>query len=156
MNAQVPQVFIDTNVWFSAFYGSRACEILIKAHIQGNITAVISQQVLSEIVKNLQLKIPRALPKFQQFVKASPPLMLADPKTIDKRIYGLINKKDQAIFSACLRSSIKIPYFITGNIKHFSREKLEKITDIKILTPTEAVKRFISTRQLHQRQLAWF
>ena len=34
------KIFIDTNIWFSFFYGSNNCEKLINAHAEGKIKAV--------------------------------------------------------------------------------------------------------------------
>lgn len=139
MTSSPPKVFLDTNVWFSAFYGSKNCEKLIKAHINGEIVGVISQQVLSEIVRNLQKKIPKALPQFQKLILASPPFIVRDPKSVDKKIANLIHKKDQKIFSSIVNIRTKVPYFVTGNIKDFSVKKINKVTGIEVLTPKQAV-----------------
>ncbi len=134
------EVFIDTNVWFSAFYGSKTCQKVVGGHLAGKINAVISQKVLKELVKNLQKKIPRAIPNFQRTFINVPPKIVPDPLEINKNLKSLVELKDQKIF--CSAYSAKVDYFVTGNIRHFQVKKLEKLTGIKILTPKQAVDLF--------------
>lgn len=135
----MPQkIFLDTNVWFSALWGSRNCQKLIGAHAEGTITAVLSQEVLKELLRNLKIKIPRVYDVFQKMILLHPPEIIEDPLKISQYIKSLVHEKDQGIFAAAV--SAKVKFFITGNIKDFHVEKLKKITGIKIITPKEAVK----------------
>ena len=141
MNLQPPRLFIDTNVWFSTFYGSPTCEKLLKAHIEGTIVAVVSTQVLKELVNNIQEKIPVALPAFEKLIATAPPLTLQDPKAINPKVKSLVHPKDQKVFCSILDVE-NIRYFITGNTKHFSKTKLKKVTGVTVLTPKEAANQF--------------
>lgn len=136
----IPEVFIDTNVWFSAFYGSATCSKVIDGHLTGKINAIISQRVLKELIKNIQKKIPAVTPIFQKTFINVPPRVVSDPVEIEEKIKKLVDIKDQKIF--CSAWIIKARYFVTGNIKHFQVKKLEKLTDIKILTPKQAMDLF--------------
>ena len=113
-----PLVFIDTNVWFSAFYGSENAEKLIKAHIDGKIKAVISRKVLTELTRNIKGKIPQALPNLKKFLEAAPPIVLKDPLKISQNVKKSVNQKDRIIFQSALDA--KIPLFVTGNLKDFN------------------------------------
>ena len=136
-----PRVFVDSNVWFSAFHSSLNCQKILISHEEGQINAVISQQVLGEVVKHIRMKIPDMLPHFQNFMVTSPPEIVADSLKIPKEIMLIISdQKDQPIFTSAIVA--EVDYFITGNIKDFKRDKLEKMTKIKIQTPVEAVKFF--------------
>lgn len=133
-----PHVFIDTNVWFSAFYGSVNSEKLVKAHIRGNIKAVISQQVLTELVNNISTKIPRALPSLQKFLEAAPPEIVGNPSHISSKIKKLVHPKDAVIFASCLETKVKL--FVTGNTKDFDITALKRRFNIVVCTPAEAIK----------------
>lgn len=134
----VLKVFADTNVWFSALYGSKNCEKILDAHLRSKITLVISKQVLKELIKNIQMKAPGVMPALEKILISRPPEIVSDPEIIPKKIRGLISHPDQGIFVSCQNSQAE--YFVTGNIKDFNVSELEKLTGIKILTPKEAVE----------------
>lgn len=138
MTNSMPRVFLDSNVWFSALYGSANCEKIIRAHIQETITAVISPQVLKESVRNLKEKIPHKLSVFQKLFFSYPPVIVPDPESINADIKDLVDPKDRPILMAAMLSGVD--YFITGNIADFQRNKQKKIGNITILTPKEAIK----------------
>lgn len=138
MKSATPKIFLDSNIWFSAFYHSQNCEKLIKAYKNKSVRVVISQQVLEESTRNIREKIPHQLSSFQNLILSNPPEIVADPDTISSKIKNLIASEDQPIFTSAVIA--KVDYFITGNTKDFRVKKLEKITGIKILTPKEAVK----------------
>lgn len=137
MKSATPRVFLDSNIWFSAFYHSPNCENLIDAYKNKKIKAVISQQVLDEVARNIKEKIPLQLSNFQNLILSIPPEIIADPKIIPSTIKNLISAEDRSIFTSAIMAKVK--FFITGNIKDFKVEKLEKLTGIKILTPSQAV-----------------
>lgn len=132
------KVFVDTNIWFSAFYGSPNCESILKAHINGHVQIVISKMVLAEIVKNLKDKILSSLPHFEKYFKASPAVVVKDSDKVDARVIQHVDKKDQAIFASALAS--ECDYFVTGNTKDFDVNNLENNFKIKLVTPREFVK----------------
>ncbi len=133
----VSRVFLDTNVWFSALYGSKNCQKIIDAHTENKITAIVSEEVLTELLRNLKVKIPYAFALFERILINSPPEVISDPQEIPKQIEPLIHQKDQGIFAAAILANVD--YFVTGNIKDFQRTKLQKLTKIKIMTPKELV-----------------
>jgi putative PIN family toxin of toxin-antitoxin system len=132
-------VFVDTNVWFSAFYGSSNAEKILRAHILGQIKAVISQQVLQELVKNISQKLPPAIPVLQRLLEAAPPQIVPDPHAVPKEYKLLANPNDLPILISAYQAQIKI--FVTGNIKDFNLPKIQAMLDIQILTPKEFVTR---------------
>ena len=136
-NASPPKVFLDTNIWFSAFWGSANCTKLLSAHKRGVIAVIISQQVIVEMVRNITEKIPALLSSYEHFMTENPPEVIADPRKIDSKTIKLVEKKDQPIFSSAVAS--KVDFFVTGNIKDFQVKKLEEETSIKIITPQQAI-----------------
>ena len=132
------RIFIDTNVWFSAFYGSPHAERIIKAHIEGKIQAIISKQVLDELVRNISAKIPHAVIPLKNLLEATPPLIVADPQGVPQKLGPMVQRKDQSIMASAIRSKVTI--FVTGNTKDFAQQKLKDAYGILVLTPKEAVK----------------
>ena len=140
MKKNTPKVFLDSNIWFSLIYGSENCSKIITAHIEKRMAGIISSQVLEESIRNIVKKIPTKLATFESLISANPPKVVSSSQTIGPRIQSLVSPEDQPIFSSALDA--EVDYFITGNIKDFKRDKLEKLTKIKVLTPAEAVKVF--------------
>lgn len=138
MKRDIPRVFLDSNIWFSAFYGSSNCGKLVNAHIVDTVKAVVSRQVIEESVRNIKEKNPRMLAAFQNSLINHPPEIIADPDRINPKIKESVDSKDQPIFSSAVKARVK--YFITGNAKDFQIKKLERITGIKVITPKEAVE----------------
>ncbi len=134
MPTSPPLFFIDTNVWFSAFYGSPNSEKIIKAHTEGKIKAVVSRQVLRELVSNINKKIPKALDLLKKLMEFAPPMVVENTDRISPLVAKYVHKKDQIIFQSAINSKSKI--FVTGNIKHFGPKH---ISNVKIVTPKEAV-----------------
>lgn len=61
--AETPRVFFDSNVIFSGLYSREGPPArLLEAYTRGRLEMVISQQVLAEVVRTLEAKIPQALP----------------------------------------------------------------------------------------------
>jgi putative PIN family toxin of toxin-antitoxin system len=139
MALSIPKVFIDTNVWFSAFYSSANSEKLIKAHINQKIKAVVSQKVLEELVTNIRRKIPSAMAPMQTLFESAPPVVIKNADQLDFKIKECVNDKDQMIFQSAVNS--RAEYFVTGNLKDFKKDKIEKTYKIKIVSPKEAVER---------------
>lgn len=138
MTNATPRVFLDSNILFSAFYGSANCEKIIKAHQERKIIAVVSQQVVEESTKNTRAKIPEALTYFESLLTSNPPELISDPIVLSSKTKSLISPKDQPIFTSAHLA--KVDYFVTGNIKDFKVKELKNITDIKVLTPKQLVE----------------
>lgn len=132
------KVFLDSNVWFSAFYHSKNCEALIQTHRNKGILIVISAQVLEEATRNIKEKIPHQLSNFQAFLLADPPEMVADPEIIPPNVIRAVSPEDRPIFTSAVAADVD--YFVTGNIKDFKRNAHKKVGKITVLTPKEAVK----------------
>lgn len=129
-----PLVFIDTNVWFSAFYGSPNSEKVVKAHIEGKIQAVVCRQVLRELVSNINKKIPRAMVLLKKLMEFAPPMVVDNTNFVSPLVTKYVHRKDQIIFQSAINSRSEL--FVTGNVKHFTAKHISKI---KIVTPKEAV-----------------
>ena len=131
------RLFLDTNVWFSALYGSRNCLRLVQAANKNAIHTVISPEVLDELLVNLKKKIPHTLALFEDMLLTAKPKLIGSPQRIPAFVQKLVDIKDQKIFASAIEGSVA--YFITGNTRDFKKEQLKKKTGILILIPKEAV-----------------
>lgn len=138
MPAKTTRIFIDTNVWFSAYYGSENCQAIVNAHQNGNVVAVISSRVLDELVKNIRNKLPQHVPTIKNLLTNAPPEITPNPTDIPASLVPLVSPKDLPIFAAAMQADVD--YFITGNIKDFKRNARKKVGKLTVLAPKEAVK----------------
>lgn len=139
-----PRIFLDTNVWFSAIYGSENCQMIVNAARQKSVIPIMSDDVLDELIVNLKKKIPQATHTMQEIILNAAPEIIARPKSIPTSVKRNVVGEDQKIFAAAIAANAN--YFITGNIKDFKRNAHNKVGNITILTPKEAVKTLKLTR----------
>lgn len=138
MSGKIIRIFFDTNVWFSSLYGSENCQKLTDAHQDEKIIVVISPLVLDEVVRNVKKKIPDYFDDLQKYLLGYPPEVVPNPSNIPHKFIGLVSPQDLPIFVSAVQANVD--FFVTGNIKDFQVDRLEKLTKIKIMTPKEAVK----------------
>ncbi len=131
------KVFLDTNVWFSAFYGSENCRRVVELHAQKKIKAVVSRLVVRELTQNLGNKYPQGLKLVAEFFSKFPPEMVDDRFEIDRKLKNLADIKDLPILLSAY--SAKAEYFVTGNIKDFAVKKIFNKLNIKVVTPKDFV-----------------
>ncbi len=132
-----PRVFLDSNVVFSGLYSSEGAPGVILEHfVKGNISLVVSQQVLEEVIRTIKEKLPDALPALRGLLVNTPPEVVADPKRGDiEKWTKHLQMGDAAILAAAI--SAQPDYFITGD-KHFldAREVAES-AGLNIVTPAQ-------------------
>jgi conserved hypothetical protein TIGR00305 len=130
------KIFIDSNVWFSAFYKKGVCSNLIETLHQLNFGIVICELVLEEILKNIKQKIPDALPLVIEYLKIIKPTVVKNPKKeVALKYKNLASLKDIPILISAFE--YRCQYFITGNIKDFKVKLIEKKLNLKIIKPAE-------------------
>lgn len=133
-----PKVFVDTNVWFSAFLSSKKPLVIIHAHINDHIEGTLSETVLSELVRNVQKKAPQNLTDLEKLLSNTPPTIVPKPATIDQVTEKYVHRKDQVIFQAAVNA--KVAYFVTGNLKDFEAAPLKKNYGILVCSPARLVE----------------
>lgn len=138
MAANAMKAFIDTNVWFSAFYGSANCQAILGAYTKGQFEAIISRTVVRELTKNLGNKFPKGLDLVGKFLATYPPEMIESVSKIESKLKGLADVKDLPILQEAY--STKVKYFITGNIKDFDVAMIKKKLNIQVISPVDFVK----------------
>ena len=130
--------FIDSNVWFSAFYKKGVCYKLVKKLISKNFQVVVSQLVLEEIFKNIGKKFPKTLADVYQFFEQYPIVVVKNPSLKQlKKHKSLADRKDLPILVSAI--NFECDFFITGNTKDFKIKKIKEKFGLKIITPKKAL-----------------
>ena len=119
-NPALPRLFVDADVLFAGSaspttYGAslvvlRLAEITL-------IEALASEQVITEVERNLTNKLPTALPAFQLLVSRC--LKVVPNPTVADLLphHGQADPKDLPILVAAIRESC--PWLVTFNGRHF-------------------------------------
>jgi hypothetical protein len=99
------------------------------------IDALTSRQVILEAERNLEAKLPAALPAFRLIVARSLDVV-ADPTPAERsRLAGRAHPKDLPILAAALRT--ECPWLVTFNVRHFQPGH----PDVTVLRPGEFLTR---------------
>jgi predicted nucleic acid-binding protein len=133
-----PRIFIDADVLFAGAASpnehSASLVILRMAEIT-LIEAITSQQVITEVERNLDAKMPRALPAFRLLVSRCLRVVPdPSPDEINTVVYAA-DAKDLPILVAAAREHCS--YLTTYNIRHFQ----PGLPGVTVLTPGDPVVR---------------
>lgn len=132
-------VFIDSNVWFSAFYKEGACSRILKQVVIPDWNIVISEIILEEIVRNFRLKIPKTLPIVLEYIQKIKPVVIKNPSASQLYKYReLAEKHDLPILVSAIEYGCT--YFLTGNLKDFNITKIKQESKIILISPKEFQK----------------
>jgi len=106
MGEPKPRPFLDTNVLISGLYSAGGPPAqLLRAHGAGDITIVVSRQVLEELVVAIQRKAPALLALLHHFLTASPPEVCPAPAAQEvKEAASCVNLSDAPILAAARKS----------------------------------------------------
>jgi len=134
------RVFLDSNVIFSGLYSPRGAPGAILEHfIRGNISVVISQQVLEEVIRTLKEKLPEALPALKRLLVSSPPEIGAAPTMEEvKRRAKKLHLADAAILAAAVAA--QPDYFITGDKHVIGNPDIAEESGLHIVTPAQFLR----------------
>ena len=140
MSKRKLRVFLDSNVIFSGLYSPRGSPALILEHfVAGDISVVVSQQVLEEVVRTVKEKLPDALPVLRRLLMSTPPEVAADPPLeAIKRRKKKLSIADSSVLEAAITA--RPDYFITGDNHFLDDPHLTEGTDLHIITPAGFLK----------------
>ena len=133
-----PRVFVDSDVLFagaaSASEHGASLVVLRMAEIT-LIDAIVSEQVIVEVERNLTRYLPAALPIFRQLVSRC---LRITPDPTDAELAmcrDLADPKDVPILAAAVRE--RCPWLVTFNVRHFQPGH----PDVSVMRPGEFVQR---------------
>lgn len=115
-----PRVFVDADVLFAGAASPSEHGASLVILRMGEITLIeplTSQQVIAEAERNLEEKLPQALPAFRLLVSRCL-RVVPDPRPEDLAPYaGAADPKDLPILVAAVREVC--PWLVTFNVRHF-------------------------------------
>ncbi|MBL7062614.1 MAG: PIN domain-containing protein [Anaerolineae bacterium] len=131
-----PRVFVDADVLFAGAASPSEHGASLVILRMGEITLIeplTSQQVIAEAERNLEEKLPQALPAFRLLVSRCL-RVVPDPRPEDLAPYaGAADPKDLPILVAAVREVC--PWLVTFNVRHFQ----PGLSDITVLRPGDFV-----------------
>ena len=115
-----PRVFVDADVLFAGAASPSehgASLVILRMSEITLIEAFTSQQVIAEAERNLEEKLPQALPAFRLLVSRCL-RVVPDPRPEDLATYaGAADPKDLPILVTAARE--ECPWLVTFNVRHF-------------------------------------
>jgi putative PIN family toxin of toxin-antitoxin system len=135
-----PRAFLDTNVIVSALYSADGppAEIL-RRHIEGRITAVVSQQVVDELIRAVSRKLPEALPHLRDLLLNAPPEIVPDPSADEvERLASGVNHLDAPLLAAAVVAGVD--YLVSGDTTFLREARRLKPAPV-VVTPRELLQR---------------
>jgi predicted nucleic acid-binding protein len=114
-----PRVFLDTSALLAGLASPTGASNVILTLAEAELlTLVVSEQVLVEAERNLEEKLPRAIPEYQRFLSTCRLEKVADPSGMDvAKAREIIHPKDASILTAARNG--RVDYLVTLNRKHF-------------------------------------
>ena len=141
--ADRPRVFLDTNVLVSALYSAGGPPAaILRLHVEDQITIVVSQLVVEELVRAIHRKLPDALPLLRELLLNTPPEVVPDPtpEEIQTFAHG-VNRSDAPLLAAAVIAGAD--YLVSGDVA-FLREARRLEVAVTLVTPRELLGRLQS------------
>lgn len=134
------RVFLDSNVIVSGLYSSGGAPgVILGKAISGKFQAVISQQVLDEVIKTARRKLPQILPALSKLLVNLSPEIIKNLKSEQMAQWALvINIKDAGVLASAFAG--QVDYLITGDKHFFENPDIAEKTGLRIITPTQFLK----------------
>jgi hypothetical protein len=132
VNRAKPHVFVDADVLFAGAASGRghgASLVILRMAEITLIAALTSEQVMTEVERNLRRKIPQALPNFHYLSSRCLQVVPNPGKSTLAFHSGKADAKDLPILIAAQRESC--PWLVTFNIRHYQ----PGLPDVTVLRP---------------------
>jgi putative PIN family toxin of toxin-antitoxin system len=136
---KVMRVFLDSNVIFSSLYSSQGPPgLIVQRHVEGRLTAIISRQVLHEVVRTVTERLPRALPALKTFLESAPPEICGDARPAEAAKWmEFLHAEDAAILAAAVGA--RPDYLITGDRHFLGDPAIARKARLFIVTPARFI-----------------
>ncbi|MBI2303703.1 MAG: putative toxin-antitoxin system toxin component, PIN family [Chloroflexi bacterium] len=139
------RVFLDSNVILSGLHSSAGAPgIILERFIEGELMVVISQQVLEEVVRTINEKLPGALPTLKRLLVSIIPEIVKDPSPQEVTPWAeIIHPDDAGILTAAVAA--QPDYLITGDKHFFENPSIAGKSGLHIVTPAQFLECLKST-----------
>jgi len=139
MERKKVKVFLDSNVILSGLFSDKGAPRIILDLLSLGLpllSGVAGEFNIVEIERNLNKKMPEALPIYRQYL----PLLhleitpLPAPREIAE-LKGLVGEKDLPVLASAIRA--KADLLVTGDRKDFAKVRRMRIDPPRVVTPAE-------------------
>ncbi len=138
MPTELPYVFIDADVLFAGSASAAehgASLVVLRMSEITLIKAITSEQVITEVERNLNQKLPAALPAFRLLVSRCLTVVNNPSRAELANFAGLADIKDLPILVTAVRE--QCPWLISYNTRHFQPGH----PDVTVLPPGAFIQR---------------
>ncbi|MBU4298970.1 PIN domain-containing protein [Patescibacteria group bacterium] len=135
------KLFIDSSALIAGLNSpTGGAGIILSGYLSGDFFVYISEQVIEEVQKNIQLKFPLLKERFLNFL-LSHPIIIKQPSLKEIRsAYKLILTEDAPILAAAI--GVRPDFLITWDKKHFLKKEVISNTSFVICTPKEFIQKY--------------
>jgi predicted nucleic acid-binding protein len=131
------QVFFDSDTVIAGSASTQGASIILMQLSElGLIQGFTSQKVIDECRKNLQIKLPDALPQFEKIIPHALRVVKNPLQEQTVEYTQMADKKDLSILTAAIR--INAQFLITFNTKDFYPDPA---VGLSVMEPGELLKR---------------
>lgn len=130
------RVFIDSDVLFAGSASPNthsASNVILQMAEITLIEAIISEQVVTEVSRNLTSKMPSALPTFNRLIQRSVRIVPDPSRQVVESLRTAADWKDVPILGAAVETQCH--YLLTFNIRHYQ----PGVLGIGVLRPREFI-----------------
>lgn len=135
------RVFFDASVLFAAGHSAtgHARDLVLMA-IQGRIQAIVSQDVLDEVQRNITRKAPERVEAYTELLELMNPEIVADPTPEEVwAVEAYVVQKDAPIVAAAINA--QPDYLVTFDRKHLlNQPQVAEKSGLRIVTPDVLVQ----------------
>ena len=132
------RVFLDTNVLFSGFHSPRgAPNAILERATAHQLTAVVSPDVLAELVRNIQRKAPYLSAEVSSFLQGTALEVVEPSKAQTDRLHQQGFGTDAPIVAAA--AGAEVDYFCSGDRRLLERVRRAR-RGLRAASPAELLR----------------
>lgn len=137
-----PRVFVDTNIFVSAIYGSKSC-VLFLHFVENNCQLVLCIAMINEFFEVIRRKFPNKIVEADHFLSHLDFELLETPneKELEQYRSRVPFIADEGDFDILVSAWIAQPDVLaSGDLKHFHTNEIKRV--FKVMTPSTFMKMY--------------
>jgi predicted nucleic acid-binding protein len=141
-----PSVFVDSSVFFAASYSATgSARDLFLAALQGRVSLVLSNYVLEETERNLQMGVSRGYAAFLHFRDTFPFRLRTPSKQLVIDTARVVSAKDAPIIAAARSARVKLVATYDRKDLLSKRQEIFEAFGVIVAPPDEILQRLGET-----------
>ena len=135
------RIFLDSSALISGLNSpTGAAGLIISAFLAGEFFIYISNQVLEEVQRNVQIKFPLLRERWLNFLLSKPEVVKQPTLKEIKKAHKLMKSEDAPILAASIK--LKPNFLITWDTKHFLKKEVVSNVPFIICSPREFIQKY--------------